>query len=210
MTSTTLLRAATAALILGLSGAPAGAATPDPLANLLSPQDLPAAWRRQVSPQGNVISMTVATAPWGLQLCTSGPGGSQVSIAGPATSDRLLLPLGDTNSLVLSTSLYRFSSAGQARQAWQDLRAAAPRCRGSLRGADGQITTVSSGGSPRIWVETQMPQDTAARYAVYSRHGAVILVTGLSRLDSSSITSAEQAAVQQVADRIGQKLDAHP
>jgi len=210
MTSTALLRAATTALIIGLSGTAAVAATPAPLDNLLSSQDLPAAWRRQASPQGSVISRAVPTAPWGLQLCTSGPGGSQVSIAGPATSDRLLLPLGTSNNLALSASLYRFDSVEQARQAWEQLQAAAPRCRGSLRGADGQLTTVRSGGSTRIWVETQMPQEAAARYAIFSRHGAVILVTGLSRLGSSSIPSADQAAVRQVAQRIGQRLDADP
>jgi len=37
----------------------------------------------------------------------------------------------------------------------------------------------------------------------------VILVTGLSRLDSN-ITEADQVAMRQVAERIGQKLDTEP
>jgi len=119
MTTTALLRAATKALIIGLSDASAGAATPDSLGSLLSPQDLPAAWRSQASPQGSVITRAAPTPHRGYSCAAavSGPGGSQVSIAGPATSDRLLLPLGNTNSQVASANLYRFGSVGQARQA---------------------------------------------------------------------------------------------
>ena len=199
---------ATAGLATWLVATTALAATPASLKDLLSPQDVPGLLQGKAPGQSPMVIAGVATAPWGLQLCSTGPGGTQVSIAGPDTSDQLLLPLNDDNTLVLSSSLYRFASLGQAEQAWTQLRAAAPRCRGNVRGPGSQSSTLSSGGSGWIWILNQQRHDAASRYAVFNRHGAVILVTGLSRVGASLISPAEQAAVQQVAARIGQRLQA--
>jgi hypothetical protein len=200
----------TAALASWLAGTTALAATPATLGGLLSPQDLPGVLQGKARGQSAMVMAGLPTAPWGLQLCSTGPGGKQVSIAGPATSDRLLLPLNDDNSLVLSASLYRFASAAEAEQAWTQVRATAPRCRGSVRGPGNQSSTLSSGGSSWIWILNQQRHDAAARYTTFNRHGAVILVTGLSRVGDSVISPAEQTAVQQVAARIGQRLQAEP
>lgn len=209
------LHAVSATLALVLAGATALASTPQPLDKLLSTQDLPAALQRQARGQRSIVIPGIATAPWGLQLCSTGPGGKQVSIPGPASADDLLLPLSTDNSLVLSARLYRFGSREQAQTAWAQLKTAAPRCSGSVAGADGLRSRLSNGGSNPIWIKTQMldgpkSSDAAARYALFSRHGAVILVTGLSRLGQSMISASEQLAVQHVAARLGQKLEAQP
>jgi hypothetical protein len=88
-----------------------------------------------------------------------------------------------------------------------------------VRRADGLISTLSSGGTAMIWTENQQRDgsggtgpgsDSAALYGNFSRHGAVILVTNLSRIGQSTITAAERQGVQLVAVRIGQKLAAQP
>ena len=71
-----------------------------------------------------------------------------------------------------------------------------------------QSNTLSSGGIRWVWILNQQRHDAAARYTTFNRHGAVILVTGLSRVGDSVISPAEQTAVQQVAARIGQRLQA--
>jgi len=208
----------TAALggMAALAQAPAPAV---PLQELLKPQELAPGLRAGASGQTTRVIQGMPTAPWGLQLCSTGPGGKRVSIAAPATVDTLLLALSNDNSLVLSARLYRYRSIQTAQQAWMNLRAAAPQCRGTVRRADGLISTLSSGGSAMIWTENQQRDgsgatgpgsDAAALYGNFSRHGAVILVTNLSRIGQSTITAAERQGVQQVAARIGQKLAAQP
>jgi len=198
----------TAGLAMWLAGTTALAATPTTLEGLLSPQHLPRVLQTQARGQRQIVMAGTPTAPWGLQLCSTGPGGKQVSIAGPATSDRVLLPLNDDNTLVLSASLYRFASAVEAEQAWGRLHASARLCRGSVRGPGSQSNTLSSGGSSWVWILNQQRHDAVARYTTFNRYGAVILVTGLSRVGDSVISPAEQTAVQQVAARIGQRLQA--
>lgn len=214
--------AGAAVLTAALGGMPALAQAPAPavpLQELLKPQELPPGLRAGASGQTTRVIQGMPTAPWGLQLCSTGPGGKQVSIAAPTTVDTLLLALTNDNSLVLSARLYRYRSIQTAQQAWMNLRSAAPQCRGTVRRADGLISTLSSGGSATIWTENQLRDgsgatgpgsDAAALYGNFSRHGAVILVTNLSRIGQSTITAAERQAVQQVAARIGQKLAAQP
>jgi hypothetical protein len=215
-----LAGAAVLTAALGVMPAMAQAPAPAvPLQELLKPQELPPGLRAGASGQTPRVIPGMPTAPWGLQLCTTGPGGKQVSIAAPATVDTLLLPLTNDNSLVLSARLYRYRSIQTAQQAWMNLRAAAPQCRGTVRRADGLISTLSSGGTAMIWTENQQRDgsggtgpgsDSAALYGNFSRHGAVILVTNLSRIGQSTITAAERQGVQLVAVRIGQKLAAQP
>lgn len=186
-----------------------------PLAELLKPQDLPASLRMTATGQTTLVVPGVPTAPWGLQLCSSGPGGKQVGIPAPATVDTLLLALSTDNSRVLGARLYRYPSEQAAEQAWMRLRAAAPLCSGTVRAEGGWRTTLSNGGTSVIWTENRQidgngATDRAALYATFSRHGAVILATNLSKLGTSVISAAEREAVQQVAAGIGAKLTTRP
>ena len=204
----------------GLANGPGSVQAPAAvLQDLLTPQELPPSLRTAALGQTTQVIAGMPTAPWGLQLCSTGPGGQQVSIAGPQAVDVLMLSLSHDYSLVLSARLYRYRSSQEAQQGWRQVRATAPKCKGTRRAPNGLISTLTNGATPVIWIENQQrdgtgatgpASDAAALYATFSLHGPVIVVTHLSRMGHSSVTTAERQGVQMVAARIGQKLNKQP
>lgn len=213
-----LLQIAAVGLTLTTSRPAALATTPaqQPLEALLTPQDVPRSLPSAAAGQRTRVLAKMPTRPFGLQLCSTGRGGLQVSIPGPATTTELLLPLeplpGDQGQQVLSTSLYRFTSEQAAERSWNQLQEAKTRCNGTFRSNQGLISTLKQGGQPSPWVLNQQrdddPSDTAAVFGVFRRQGAVIVVTRFSRVGSDLISNAEQDGVQELAARISARLAA--
>jgi hypothetical protein len=129
--------------------------------------------------------------------------------------DMVLLGLAAPDPQVLlsrvSAKLYRFETPTAAQRAWSRLTTAIRRCQGTRRSGNALISTLRQGDAPQPWVLNQeRDADAVALYSVFSLHGPVVLTTTLSRVSSTpiTITPSEQQAVQQLAQRVGHRLDA--
>jgi len=184
------------------------------LQTLLKAEDLPQPLQSlHPDPTSSAIA-GVPTASFGLQLCASEPQGLKVSVPGPPTMDLLLLALEapDPKALrsVVSAKIYRFETPAAAQRAWSRLTTAIRRCQGTRRSGHALISTLRQGDAPQPWVLNQeRDADAVALYSVFSLHGPVVLTTTLSRVSSTpiTITPSEQQAVQQLAQRVGHRLD---
>ena len=207
-----LLGAALLGLGLGVGPLSLQAQGTAQLQTLLKAEDLPQPLQSlHPDPTSSAIA-GVPTGSFGLQLCSTGPQGLQVSVPGPPTMDLLLLALAapDPKALrsVVSAKIYRFETPAAAQRAWSRLTTAIRRCQGTVRRGDGQISTLRHGDAPQPWVLNQQgTADAAANYSVFNLHGQVVLTTSLSRLGAAPISASEQQAVQQLAQRVGHRLD---
>ena len=205
-------------LLLIAAPGPMLAATPPPqqLQMLLTPEHLPKSLPAAAAGQNTRVINAVPTQPWGLQLCSTGRRGLQVSIPGPRTRTELVLPLvplaKDGGQQVLSASLYRFASTAAASSAWMALQQAIKRCTGTVRSDQGLASTLSQGSRPAPWVLNEQrdndPSDAAVLYAVFRQQHQTIVVTRLSRAGASSISPAEQQGIQELAAGISTRLEA--
>ena len=192
------------------------------LQTLLKAKDLPQPLQSlHPDPTSSAIA-GVPTGSFGLQLCSTGAQGLQVSVPGPPTMDMVLLALAAPDPQVLrsviSAKIYRFESPTDAQRAWSRLTTAIRRCQGTIRSGEALISTLSQGDAPQPWVLNQQRNavhgspgagnDAAANYSVFSLHGPVVLTTSLSRLSAAPISPSEQQAVQQLSERVGHRLDA--
>lgn len=141
-----------------------------------------AALPRPAPGQRTRVTAGLPSAPWGLQLCSTGPRGLQVSVAAPPQRDQLLLPLTPDNSLIVGASLYRYPSARAATQAWSALQSQLGRCSGTVAGPGGLTSRLSHGKQPLTWVENQQRSGTSVG------------------------SDAERAALQTLAARLGSRL----